>query len=148
MTKSDINAMLSERAKETLRRLLESAYLAGAESSISGRDAWRKVSDATETVSRILAGVTSILCFAASVYADPVLSFVAGSIGTAGITLAGFSTYASRESKERLSRLNAILVDVDMTPVTDAPASPSQGQEENAPVSVVKSNIEFFGNSD
>jgi hypothetical protein len=61
--------------------------------------------------------VTSVLSFAASTYKNPTLSFVAGVIGATGVALAGFSVYASKESRERLARLNAVLMDVDMRPV-------------------------------
>ena len=119
MQSSRINTVLSAGAKETIRKDLETQYVRGARLSIAERDAWRTVADVTETLAKVLAGVTSIVSFAASTYKNPALSFSAGCIGTAGVTLAGFSSYALKESRERLARLNTILQDVDVRPVQD-----------------------------
>ena len=112
-----VNHILSQRTKDDLRSRIETAYVRSASDAILERDSWRLVSDVTETSSRILASVTSVLSFAASTYKNPTLSFVAGVIGATGVALAGFSVYASKESRERLARLNAVLMDVDMRPV-------------------------------
>jgi uncharacterized membrane protein len=119
-----VNHILSQRTKDDLRSRIETAYVRSASDAILERDSWRLVSDVTETSSRILASVTSVLSFAASTYKNPTLSFVAGVIGATGVALAGFSVYASKESRERLARLNAVLMDVDMRPVKSDDSTP------------------------
>ena len=127
-----IRGVLSRETKDIIRADLEKAYVRGARESISERDMWQNVSDFAETSSKVLAGVTSILSFASGTYKSATLSFIAGSVGVTGVTLAGFSVYASRESRERLLRLNAILHDIHVDPVTpDAQDQPTVKDEDS-----------------
>jgi hypothetical protein len=97
------------------------AYLNDALTAISSRTTWQAISDYTETGSRILAGVATILAFASSTYRNDQMSFAAGCVGTVGVTLNVFSVYSAGEARERLARLNTVLRDVKLEQVSDTP---------------------------
>jgi hypothetical protein len=107
--------------KERVEVAVRMAYINEALSNIKERIVWQRVGDACETGGRFIAGIATILAFASSTYKDDGLSFASGCVGTISVTVSVFGAYAHREARERLTRLNAVLRDVNVREVSDTP---------------------------
>lgn len=106
-----------------VRDMLASAIKEEVFSMIRWRDAWKKFGDACEATAKGLTGVSAVLAFASSatdvVKTADILSFVSGSVGTLGLVLLTYSSYAIKESRQRTSELNGVLQSIGVTPVPD-----------------------------
>jgi multisubunit Na+/H+ antiporter MnhB subunit len=96
---------------------------------LHGRVMWRKISNICEATAKVLAGVSSVLAFAATSFEHPSLAFVAGCTNTVGLVLLLFGNYSSKESQERTHQLNAILAAVGVTPMPDISVDVSGGPD-------------------
>lgn len=106
-----------------VRDMIAGAIKEEVASMIRWRDAWKKFGDACEATAKGLTGISAVLAFASSaiqnVKSADILSFVSGSVGTLGLVLMAYSSYAIRESRQRTSELNGVLQSIDVTPVPD-----------------------------
>lgn len=120
--------------KQAILNIIHPAYIDDVRHAIGGRKQWKRISDVCEAGSKVLAGVSSILAFSSGVYALKALAFASGCAGTVGIVLSVYSGYAAGESKERTTRLNTILKQLDIEPMptdsVDARDDPSVPEEE------------------
>jgi hypothetical protein len=111
LTAEDVSTIRAELAKDNVKR---------AEENIRDRDHLVHLSDRTEILSIVFAGITSILSFAAASVIDENrsrwVSWVAGICGVVGVSLSTFSSYTAREANERVARLNVILKDAGLPP--------------------------------
>lgn len=105
--------------REYIEGLINYSYKRDVADTVYGRFAWRKLSNAGESASRVLAGGSTVVAFAAGVYGIDSLSFVAGALGTLGLVCMTLSGYAARESRERTDQLNAVLEHVGVAAVPD-----------------------------
>ncbi len=115
MTNNITNALIDKINKE----LIEPTYYDDIKNNLYGRSKWKTISDITETISKILAGITTVLAFAAGFFDMSFLSFMAGCLGTISLVLLQFSSYCSNESKERTIRANQILKNLGITNIID-----------------------------
>lgn len=110
-----------DEAARAMRELVMKYYTSETEDMLRGKKWWRKSGEFLEASSKIMSGVASILAFAASSnISAPVsdaLAFSSGCIGTFSLVILTFSTYASRESRQRTVDLNSLLDKFDITPV-------------------------------
>jgi acid phosphatase family membrane protein YuiD len=118
MERQDTSA---EVVRERVEVAVRMAFVNEALSNIKERIAWTRVADVCETGGRIIAGVATILAFASSTYKEQGLSFASGCVGTVSVTVSVFGAYAQREARERLTRLNAVLRDVNVREISDTP---------------------------
>lgn len=118
MERQDTSASVVRERVEVAVRM---AFVNEALSNIKERIAWQRVGDVCETGGRVIAGVATILAFASSTYKDQGLSFASGCVGTISVTVSVFGAYAQREARERLTRLNAVLRDVNVREISDTP---------------------------
>jgi hypothetical protein len=109
--------------REAIRKMVAENLVARAEEDIKKSNLYRHLADTTEVSAKFFAGITSILAFSATAFPDQnkILSFTAGIVGTVGVVLSGWSQYASKESNERLNRLNAILKGIGLSPISPDP---------------------------
>lgn len=130
---------LSTDDREAIRKMVADNLVSRAKEDIKKSNMYRHLADTTEVFAKFFAGFTSILAFSATAFPDQnkILSFTAGIVGTVGVVLSGWSQYASRESNERLNRLNAILKGIGLSPVPPYPdtgeGSPSSLDTTQAP---------------
>jgi hypothetical protein len=107
--------------KKDLRDKVLGFYQYEADDLLHGKNFYRKGGEALEGLSKILGGVSSILAFAASSNlsqpASDALAFSSGVVGTIGLVVLTFSTYALKESRQRTMDLNRILDKFQITPV-------------------------------
>jgi hypothetical protein len=127
---------LTEEDRESIREMVAKDLVRRAAEDISRRSRYRHIADTTELFGKILAGLTSILAFSATAFPDKnrMLSFLAGIVGTVGVVLSGWSHYASKESDERLTRLNVILKGLGLSPVPADSDSTAAATEVDAPI--------------
>lgn len=104
-----IKDSVSSETIERINDMVEPAYVRDVKDALSGRFAWKRISEVCETSSKVLSGVSSIFAFAAGAYKYASLSFTAGCIGTVALVFMLFASYAAKESKERTQQLNMTL---------------------------------------
>jgi hypothetical protein len=106
-----------------IREMVATAYKGEVQSMIRWRDVWKKAGDTCEAVAKGLTGVSAVFAFAASALRDPrladIFSFTSGSIGTVGLVLLTYSSYATKESRQRTTELNNMLDSIGVTPLPD-----------------------------
>jgi hypothetical protein len=126
LTAEDVSKIRAELAKDNVKR---------AKENIKDRDHLIHISDQTEILSIVFAGITSILSFAATGvednYNSRLVSWVAGVCGVVGVSLSTFSAYTAREANERVARLNVILKDAGLPPqrLTASPKVDEKNEE-------------------
>lgn len=87
-------------------------------SLLRSRNKWRRVSNISETSGQLLMLGSTMLAFASGVYkCNDSLSFAAGCVNVASISMLKFATYASNESIERNKLLNELLVRCNVIPM-------------------------------
>lgn len=106
-----------------IRGVIAQAYRSEVGSMVKWRGVWKRFGDACEAIAKGLTGVSAVLAFASSATqgaktAD-ILSFTSGAVGTLGLVLLTYSSYAIGESRQRTSELNHILGSIGVTPVPD-----------------------------
>jgi hypothetical protein len=73
-------------------------------------------------MSKILLAISGVLSFAAGVYDDKILSFVAGTLSTVSLATFQFSLYSMKMHKKNSYELNQLLekLDIETIPVFEA----------------------------
>lgn len=106
-----------------IRDMIAKAYKGEVQSMIRWRDVWKKAGDTCEAVAKGLTGLSTVFAFASSAIRDPriadIFSFTSGSIGTVGLVLLTYSSYATKESRQRTTELNNVLNTIGVTPLPD-----------------------------
>jgi hypothetical protein len=109
--KRKIGDLLKE---QILKQLVEPSYYTDVNETLRGRKCWRVSGHVFESVSKILLAVSSVLSFAAGVYDDKLLSFIAGTLSTTSLACFQFSLYSMRMHKKNSFELNQLLEKIDI----------------------------------
>lgn len=114
--KRKIGDLLKEKILTTL---VEPSYYTDVNETIRGRKCWRVSGHVFESFSKILLAVSSVLSFAAGVYDDKILSFVAGTLSTTSLACFQFSLYSMRMHKKNSLELNQLLekLNIESVPI-------------------------------
>jgi hypothetical protein len=114
--KRKIGDLLKEKILTTL---VEPSYYTDVNETIRGRKCWRVSGHVFESFSKILLAVSSVLSFAAGVYDDKILSFVAGTLSTTSLACFQFSLYSMRMHKKNSLELNQLLekLNIETVPI-------------------------------
>jgi hypothetical protein len=117
------NTRTSRLVSIEIREMIAAAYKGEVQSMLRWRDVWKKAGDTCEAVAKGLTGVSAVFAFAASAVRDTklseIFSFTSGSIGTVGLVLLTYSSYATKESRQRTTELNSMLHAIGVTPMPD-----------------------------
>lgn len=116
------NRKVSERVKtEIMTTLVEPSYYKDVKETIRGRSCWRISGHVLETFSKIFLAVSGVLSFAAGVYNDKMLSFIAGTFSTVSLATFQLSSYSFKQNKKNTLELNQLLekLDIEEVPVFD-----------------------------
>lgn len=102
-----------------IQNLIEPSYYSDVVETLHGRKCWRLSGHTFESMSKIILAVSGVLSFAAGVYDDKILSFVAGTLSTVSLATFQFSLYAFKQHKKNTLELNMLLnkLDIDTIPV-------------------------------
>lgn len=128
----------SRTARQVSREMRDQVareYLEESRMLMRSRRRWKVASDLCEAFSKGLAGVGTVLAYAASAIKDQgttdILAFSSGFVGTIGLTLFAYSSYAVHETRQRTHDLNVLLQVAGVTPMPDIPSrdNPSAGPE-------------------
>jgi hypothetical protein len=120
MTGIDEKRKIGELLKEEiLKSLVEPSYYSDVNETIKGRKCWRISGHVFESMSKILLAISGVLSFAAGVYDDKILSFVAGTLSTISLATFQFSLYSMKMHKKNSYELNQLLekLDIETLPV-------------------------------
>jgi hypothetical protein len=132
MTGIDEKRKIGELLKEEiLKSLVEPYYYSDVNETIKGRKCWRISGHVFESMSKILLAVSGVLSFAAGVYDDKILSFVAGTLSTVSLATFQFSLYSMKMHKKNSYELNQLLekLDIETLPVFEATTVDKNGVE-------------------
>lgn len=102
-----------------IRNELEETYYADIKYNITSKSRWKFIGDITEAFSYVMTGIATILAFSAGFSNNMWLSFVAGCFSTGSLVFLNFSSYATRESKERTRQVNKILNKLGIEEIPD-----------------------------
>ena len=94
-------------------------YEASVKYNLCATRCWRFTSNLTEICGNIFILITTLLAFATGYFENYILAFVAGGVSTAAIMCFKFSSYASKESSERIKKINKILVELNIRQIVD-----------------------------
>jgi hypothetical protein len=110
--------------EKILSSLVEPSYYTDVNETIKGRKCWRVSGHVFESMSKILLAISSVLSFAAGVYDDKILSFVAGTLSTASLACFQFSLYSVKMHKKNSLELNQLLdkLDIETVPIFEVSA--------------------------
>ena len=104
-----------------IRKAVSQQYRGEIVGLMRWRRIWKACGDSCEAVAKGLGGASTILAFAASANKDTqdsdLLAFISGCVGTLSLVLLGYSTYATRESRQRTNEMNSMLQALQITPV-------------------------------
>ena len=110
---------LDQDTTRTIVDMVNQAYTWDVRDTVNGRFSWRKASNVSEGLAKVLAGVSTVLAFAAGVYDDRAMSFSAGTVGTVSMVCMTLAAYASNESTQRTQQLNSLLGHLGISKVPD-----------------------------
>ena len=108
--------------EEIVKALIEPSYYSDVNETLKGRKCWRISGHVFESLSKILLACSGVLSFAAGVYDDKILSFVAGTLSTVSLATFQFSLYSTKMQKKNSLELNQLLekLDIEGMPVYDS----------------------------
>lgn len=113
-----------------VRRAVAARYPMEVQSLLRTRYFWKRGGDWCEAIAKGLTGVSAVLAFAASAETSQgvtdALAFSSGCVGTFGLVLLTYSSYATRESRQRTAELNNVLNALGITPMPELASSESQ----------------------
>jgi hypothetical protein len=120
MSKIQEKIIVGDLLKEKiLKELVEPSYFIDVNETIKGRKCWRISGHVFESLSKILLAASGVISFAAGVYDDKLLSFVAGTLSTVSLATFQFSLYSLRMHKKNSLELNQLLdkLNIDTLPI-------------------------------
>ncbi len=120
MSHIDEKRKIGEMIKnQILEQLIEPSYYTDVNETLKGRKCWRVSGHVFESMSKILLAVSGVLSFAAGVYDDKILSFVAGTLSTVSLATFQFSLYSMKMHKKNSLELNQLLekLDIETIPI-------------------------------
>lgn len=123
MSRIDEKRKVSELLKEEiLKALIEPSYYSDVNETLKGRKCWRISGHVFESLSKILLACSGVLSFAAGVYDDKILSFVAGTLSTVSLATFQFSLYSMKMHKKNSFELNQLLetLEIEGMPVYES----------------------------
>lgn len=109
---------ISEQTKlDIMVNHVEPAYKKDVIELLQGKRCWKTTGKTFETISKIFVAFGSIISFAAGVYNEPNLSFIAGSISTISLATLQFASFSFTENKKQSSELNTLLNFINIKPI-------------------------------
>lgn len=109
----------SELVDKVKKDLIDVSYYNDIKFNIKSKSFWKAIADITETLSQIFTVVSTIFAFSAGFFNHVLLSFIAGCLGTSALILLKFSSYATKESRERTQQVNMLLEKLGITEIPD-----------------------------
>ena len=106
----ETNANVSKLHQDVCE-ILQRGYILEVTDLTNRRYSWRKASNWTGGLSKILIGIGVIISFCEGYFRTGYLALIAGVFGTMGMVSKQFSLYALNESKERESALKTTLIE-------------------------------------
>ena len=109
----------SEIINKIRTELVEKTYYDDVKYNIRSKSRWGKMADITSTLSQIMIGAASITAFSSGFFDNPWPPFLAGCFSTMSLVLIQFSSYATKESKDRTQQVNRILDRLGIEEIVD-----------------------------
>jgi hypothetical protein len=111
---------IGDELKEIImRQLIEPSYYGDVNETIKGRKCWRVSGHVFESLSKILLAASGVISFAAGVYDDKIMSFIAGTLSTISLATFQFSLYSFKQHKKNSMELNLLLekINIETVPI-------------------------------
>ena len=137
MTDTINNGNYQELIDRIKKDLIETTYYDDIKYNIKGKTQWKTIGDVCEAVAHGFMSLSTVLAFSAGVFDNKILSFIAGSVGVLSFALLRFSSYATKESKERTDQVNLILDSLGIKRLTDIAVDSTMDDTSARPITVV-----------
>jgi len=114
--KRKIGCILKE---QIIKELIEPSYYGDINETLKGRKCWRISGHVFESLSKILLATSGVTSFAAGVYNDKMLSFIAGTLSTISLATFQFALYSFKQYKKNTIELNLLLdkINIETVPI-------------------------------
>lgn len=123
---------ISDKIKtEIIKNIIEPFYINDIKNAIKGRRWWLLAANIVETMSKVLVALCTIFSFSAGFFNYPLLSFIAGTLSTAGLATLQFSSFAYGKTKRNTSELNMLLekLHIEKIPTTEFQSTTNTGDD-------------------
>ena len=145
--KRKIGDLLKEKI---LKDLVEPSYFIDVNETIRGRKCWRISGHVFESLSKILLAASGVISFAAGVYDDKLLSFVAGTLSTVSLATFQFSLYSLRMHKKNSLELNQLLdkLNIDTLPIFEVTKTSNENLQNQIDTFTQQESYHMFAKKD
>ena len=145
--KRKIGDLLKEKI---LKDLVEPSYFIDVNETIKGRKCWRISGHVFESLSKILLAASGVISFAAGVYDDKLLSFVAGTLSTVSLATFQFSLYSLRMHKKNSLELNQLLdkLNIDTLPIFEVTKTSNENLQNQIDTFTQQESYTMFAKED
>ena len=145
--KRKIGDLLKEKI---LKDLVEPSYFIDVNETIRGRKCWRISGHVFESLSKILLAASGVISFAAGVYDDKLLSFVAGTLSTVSLATFQFSLYSLRMHKKNSLELNQLLdkLNIDTLPIFEVTKTSNENLQNQIDTFTQQESYTMFAKED
>jgi hypothetical protein len=145
--KRKIGDLLKEKI---LIDLVEPSYFIDVNETIKGRKCWRISGHVFESLSKILLAASGVISFAAGVYDDKLLSFIAGTLSTVSLATFQFSLYSLRMHKKNSLELNQLLdkLNIDTLPIFEVTKTSNENLQNEIDTFTQQESYAMFAKED
>jgi len=151
MSKIQEKIIVGDLLKEKiLKDLVEPSYFIDVNETIKGRKCWRISGHVFESLSKILLAVSGVISFAAGVYDDKLLSFIAGTLSTVSLATFQFSLYSLRMHKKNSLELNQLLdkLNIDTLPIFEVTKTSNENLQNQIDTFTQQESYTMFAKED
>ena len=99
--------------------LVNPTYYNDIRNNLKNRSFWKTMGEVTNTLAKVVAGIATILAFAAGFFNYTILSFIAGCFSTTSLVLVQFSSYSMVQSKQHTDGVNEELSKLGLDNIVD-----------------------------
>lgn len=101
------------------KELVEKIYYDNIKYDMKSSMRWKILSDITEAIAQLALCISIILTFAGSIFNNNIVTYVSGCVAISSLSFLRFSIYSKNESKERIIRINSVLAQLGIEPITE-----------------------------
>jgi hypothetical protein len=151
MSKIQEKRIVGDLLKEKiLIDLVEPSYFIDVNETIKGRKCWRISGHVFESLSKILLAASGVISFAAGVYDDKLLSFIAGTLSTVSLATFQFSLYSLRMHKKNSLELNQLLdkLNIDTLPIFEVTKTSNENLQNEIDTFTQQESYAMFAKED
>lgn len=110
---------MSKATVSDVQKMVDESYVDDVRTGLCSRKCWKITGDVCETLGQLLLCFAASVSYAAGVWPEVYLAYIAGTMCVISLGFHRFGTYAKGESKERTDETNRLLATNNITPLVD-----------------------------